>query len=76
MPRIRYPSMRSRDLLKILDDRYQVRATVIASQIPEERWHEWFPDPTIADAVLDGVVHHAYHVPIHGESHALKRPRN
>lgn len=58
----------SRDLLDILDDRYQVRATLIASQVPQARWHEWFPDPTVADAVLDRIVHHAYHVAIQGES--------
>ena len=58
----------SRDLLEILDDRYPVRATMIASQVPTDRWHEWFPDPTVADAVLARVIHHAYQVPIHGES--------
>jgi len=58
----------SRDLLEILDDRYQVKATLIASQVPRERWHEWFPDPTVAEAVLDRVVHHAYHVAMQGES--------
>lgn len=58
----------SRDLLEILDDRYQVRATAIASQVPAARWHEWFPDPTVADAVLDRVIHHAYHVAMQGES--------
>ena len=58
----------SRDLLEILDDRYQAKATLIASQIPQERWHEWFPDPTVAEAVLDRVVHQAYQVAMQGES--------
>lgn len=58
----------SRDLLEILDDRYQTRATCIASQVPVERWHDWFPDATTADAVLDRLVHRAYRVPIQGES--------
>lgn len=58
----------SRDLLEILDDRYQVKATLIASQVPQERWHEWFPDPTVAEAILDRVVHQAYHVTMQGES--------
>jgi len=58
----------SRDLLEIIDDRYQTRATLIASQLPVERWHDWFPDATTADAVLDRLVHHAYRVPIQGES--------
>ena len=55
------------DLL-ILDDRYQTRATCIASQVPVDRWHDWFPDPTTADAVLDRLVHQAIQVPIRGES--------
>jgi DNA replication protein DnaC len=58
----------SRDLLEILDDRYQTRATCIASQVPVDRWHDWFPDPTTADAVLDRLVHQAIRVPIAGES--------
>ncbi|MDA8199414.1 MAG: IS21-like element helper ATPase IstB [Thermaerobacter sp.] len=58
----------SRDLLEILDDRYQTRATCIASQVPVDRWHDWFPDPTTADAVLDRIVHQAIQVPIRGES--------
>lgn len=58
----------SRDLLEILDDRYQVRATAIASQVPWDQWHPWFPDPTVADAVLDRIIHQAYRVTIQGES--------
>lgn len=58
----------SRDLLEIIDDRYQIRATLIGSQLPVDRWHDWFPDATTADAVLDRLVHHAYRVPIQGES--------
>lgn len=57
-----------RDLLELLVDRYQVRATLIAGQVPQDRWHEWFPDPTVADAVLDHVVRHAYQLSIQGQS--------
>jgi len=58
----------SRDPLEIIDDRYQTRATLIASQLPVERWHDWFPGAITADPVLDGLVHHAYRVPIQGAS--------
>ena len=58
----------SRDLLEILDDRYQARATAIASQVPIEHWHEWFPDATVADAVLDRIIHQAYRITMNGES--------
>ena len=58
-------SEESRDLLEIPDDRYQVRATAIARQVPTDRWHEWFPDPTVVDAVLDR-IHHAYQFPFTG----------
>jgi DNA replication protein DnaC len=58
----------SRDLLELIDSRYEQRATAIASQLPVEQWHQWFPDPTVADAVLDRLVHHAHRIPIQGES--------
>lgn len=58
----------SRDLLEILDDRYRVKATLIASQVPRDRWAEWFPDAIVAEAILDRVVHQAYHIAMHGES--------
>jgi DNA replication protein DnaC len=58
----------SRDLLEILDDRYGVKATLIASQVPRDRWAEWFPDATVAEAILDRVVHQAYHIAMQGES--------
>ena len=49
----------SRDLLEIIDDR-DVRSTLIASQLPIDQWHQTFTNPTIADAILDRVVHSAY----------------
>ena len=49
----------SRDLLEIIDDR-DVRSTLIASQLPLDQWHQTFTNPTIADAILDRVVHSAY----------------
>ncbi len=56
------------DLLEIIDDRYQVKATAIASQTPVDQWHGLFQDPTVADAVLDRLVHHAHHLTMRGES--------
>lgn len=56
------------DLLEILDDRYDNRSTMIASQRPVELWHEAIGDPTLADVILDRLVHNAYRLDIRGES--------
>lgn len=56
------------DLLDIVDDRYHLKATAIASQTPIDAWHDLFRDPTVADAVLDRLVHHAVRIPLRGES--------
>jgi len=58
----------SRDLLEILDGRLGTRALAIASQVPVAQWHQWLPDPTLADAILDRLVHHAHTIAIQGES--------
>jgi DNA replication protein DnaC len=67
-----------RDLLEILDDRYDKRSTMIAAQLPPENWHEAIGEPTLADAILDRLVHNAYHLKVEGESmrkaHGLKPP--
>jgi DNA replication protein DnaC len=57
-----------RDLLEILDDRYDNKSTLIASQLPVELWHQAIGDPTLADAILDRLVHNAYRMDIKGES--------
>jgi DNA replication protein DnaC len=57
-----------RDLLEILDDRYDNRSTMIASQLPVELWHEAIGDPTLADAILDRLVHNAYRLELKGDS--------
>ena len=57
----------SRDLLEIIDDR-DVRSTVIASQLPTGQWHQTFTNATIADAILDRIVHRAYKFNLDGES--------
>ena len=57
-----------RDLLEILDDRYDKSATIIISQLPVKQWHAYLDDPTLADAILDRLVHNAYHLDLSGES--------
>jgi DNA replication protein DnaC len=57
-----------RDLLEILDDRYDKSATIITSQLEVKQWHAYLDDPTLADALLDRVVHNAYHLDLSGES--------
>ena len=57
-----------RDLLELLEDRYDRRATIVTSQLPVEHWHEALEDPTLADAILDRLVHNAYKMNLRGES--------
>lgn len=57
-----------RDLLEILDDRYDRRSTIITSQLPVDQWHLFLGDPTLADAILDRIVHNAYRVTLTGDS--------
>jgi DNA replication protein DnaC len=57
-----------RDLMEILEDRYQCRSTLVASQLPVAHWHEHIADPTIADALLDRLVHNAHTITMKGES--------
>jgi DNA replication protein DnaC len=58
----------ARDLLEVIDDRVQSRSTVVASQLPVEKWHAAIQDPTLADAILDRLVHGAYRLVLNGES--------
>jgi DNA replication protein DnaC len=57
-----------RDLLEILDDRYDKKSTLITSQLPVEQWHAYLADPTLADAILDRLVHNAYRLTLKGDS--------
>lgn len=58
----------TRDLLGIIEDRSQRCSTVVASQVPIEHWHTLIADPTLADAILDRLVHHAHKIELKGES--------
>jgi DNA replication protein DnaC len=51
-----------RCLLEILEDRYQQNATIITTQLPIKKWHEFIDEATLADAILDRIVHNAYHI--------------
>ena len=57
-----------RDLLEIMDDRHERGSTIVTSQVPVDHWHEVIGDPTIADAVLDRLVHNAHRLVLKGES--------
>lgn len=56
------------DLLEVLEDRYGDRSTIVTSQLPINQWHEWVNDPTLADAILDRLVHNAYKIELEGPS--------
>jgi len=56
------------DLLEILEDRHGLKSTLVTSQLPVEAWHEYIGDPTLADAILDRLVHSAYKINLKGES--------
>ena len=56
------------DLLEILEDRYLLHSTIITSQVPSEHWYDLIGDPTIADAILDRLVHNSHKIHLSGES--------
>ena len=64
-----------RDFLEICDDRYQRRSMILTSQLPIAHWHEQIGDPTVADSILDRLVHNAYRIELTGESMRKKRGR-
>ena len=57
-----------RDLLEVLEDRHGLRSTIATSQLPIDEWHAVIGDPTLADAILDRLVHNAYKINLRGES--------
>ena len=64
-----------RDLLEIIEDRHDCRATLVTSQLPVEHWYEALGDPTLADAILDRLVHNAYKITLQGESMRKRQAR-
>ena len=63
----------SHDLLEIFEDRHRLRSTLITSQLPVDHWHEIIGNPTLADAILDRLVHNAYRINLKGESMRKKK---
>ncbi|SEO00960.1 IstB-like ATP binding protein [Pseudorhodobacter antarcticus] len=65
-----------RDLLEILEDRHGRASTIVTSQLPVEHWHEAIGDSTLADAILDRLVHNAHRLKLTGESIRKAAARN
>lgn len=61
-------------LLELLEDRQQRGSVIVTSQLPLKLWHAHFHDPTLADAILDRLVHHATHLELAGESMRRRAP--
>jgi len=62
-----------RDIFEILEDRYDRRSTLVAAQLPVKHWHENIGDPTLADAILDRLIHNAHQISLKGESMRRKK---
>lgn len=62
-----------RDMLEIMEDRYQRQSTLVAAQLPIEHWHQAIGDPTLSDAILDRLVHNAHKITLKGESMRKKK---
>ncbi len=65
----------SHDLLEIFEDRHRLRSVLITSQLPVDHWHEIIGNPTLADAILDRLVHNAYKINLKGESMRKKNSK-
>jgi DNA replication protein DnaC len=64
-----------RDLMEVIDDRHGRRSTIVTSQLPVDAWHAVIGDPTIADAMLDRLVHNAHRIALSGPSLRRKSPK-
>ena len=64
-----------RELLEIVEERYDRKATIVTSQLPIKAWHNAMEDPTLADAILDRLVHNAYKLELKGESMRRKQSK-
>lgn len=62
-----------RDLLEVIEDRHGLASTIVISQLPLEHWYEMVGDPTIADAILDRIIHNAHKMHLKGESMRKKQ---
>ncbi len=64
-----------RDLLELVEDRHNLKSTLITSQMPVDHWHELIGDPTLADVILDRLIHNAHRVHLKGESLRKKQAK-
>ncbi len=62
-----------RDLLEVLEDRHGISSTIVSSQIPVDKWHDTIGDPTIADAVLDRLVHNAHMITMNMKTDSMRK---
>ncbi len=63
------------DLMEVIEDRHGLRSTLIASQLPIEHWHDYIGEATLADAILDRLLHNAHRLPLKGESMRKKQKK-
>jgi len=63
-----------RDLMEVIDDRHQRASTILATQIPIERWHDTISDQAMTVAVVDRLVHNAYRIELRGDSMRRRKP--
>ncbi len=63
-----------RDMLEIIEDRHGLRSTLITSQLPVKHWHDIIGDPTLADAIMDRLIHNAYKINLKGDS--MRKQKN
>jgi DNA replication protein DnaC len=72
---LKFTAEQRRDLLGILEDRHEIRTTIMTYQTPINKWHQIIGDPTLADAILDRLAHNAYKINLKGESMQKKRTK-
>jgi len=65
-----------RDLFEVMEDRYDRGSTRVSAQLPVKHWHETISDPTLADAILDRLIHNAYTITLKGESMRKRKSKN
>ena len=64
-----------RDFLEVVEQRYDSKSTIVVSQVPFDDWHDVIGDPTVADAILDRLIHNAHHLNVKGDSMRGKRSK-
>ena len=67
-------STQRHDLFSIIEERYQLKSTMMTSQLPINKWHNYLTEPTLADAILDRILEHVERIDLQGES--LRKQKN